>query len=583
MRRENCEIEAPESGAEKREPGWLKRTWTRFYTAVKDALLSDSGHWFTLSAIALVLGLLIVTLEAYGVSPLYYQSNLLSYDPAMYKTFGEMMLKGAIPYVDILDIKGPYLFLYAYIAALISPMWGAYILQWWVTSIALLLTFDTARRMGLKGVYRFALVGVFAVFSGIMMEGHNADDSMLELVALSVWALVVSLKSDRRSVKVMAAIADGAAGGILCFTRLTSAAIPFGCAAICLGLLIYRKKYSDAFLYTLLPGLISCLVFLAIPVIYYGAIGCIPQLLEWNFVRPFIYYSSHGYSWERWLCLAFSLVVFAGEQFALIRCRMSVSRDIWIAALGLLIFQTLISLAFYVSMRHMRNALSAYIAITAVPLRYSQEKRQQQRLADSQNQIENASDIETDTTHDRKTRKHRLKRGLIPAVISCGFLPLLLVFSAGFTTYYYTSDGADGYATTKALISLGDTIPEEDRDAGTILGVDIPAGIYQDIGIVPEFLVPCLQSWNESFLPDMEEQVVFYIRVRASWVIVNDRPYEHPEITPIYQRDSMMETLEDYFTYRDDISLEGAFLVYQRTDPSTAVSRGMWMALASRS
>ena len=541
---------------EKSSSGDSPNFFTRGYRFFREILNSESGHWFSLTCLSLIFGLLLVTLEAYGVSPLYYQANLLSYDPDMYKTFGAMMVEGAIPYVDILDIKGPYLFFYSYLAALISYQWGAYILQWLVASVAFLLTFDTLRRLGLTGRYRFACLGVFAIFSGIMMEGHNADDSMLELLCLTTWALVIALKSDNPWSRSLASLSVGLAAGILVFTRATSASLCLGCAVILIAILIHRKDYRGIWLYTLIPGFIGAAITLSIPFIYYGTIGEIPALIEWNFTRPLTYFTSHGYSWERWMSLGFTLALFICEGIPLYRIRKAVPGEHLAVASFLLIFQTIVSLAFYVSMRHMRGGLPAYLLVAGLPLIFSQEKFTKSK--------EIATPAIAEPTSEAAQPMEGLihsKRGLIPLIIACGFLPALLLFSIGFTTYVYAGEA---YRIAKSLYSLRETIPEKDRASGKILAVDLPAGVYQNVGAVPTFAVPCLQSWNESFIPDMEELVVSYIRNKATWVIVNGRPYEHPEITPIYQRKRMMQALKDLFEYRNDLSYEGTYLVYER-------------------
>lgn len=91
--------------------GRFKYGLGRFLAYWKDVLSSDKGRHLPLLGLSVLLGALLVLLEAYAVSPLYSQWNLMSYDGPYFALMGnEMAYKGAAPYVDFYDIKGPYLF-----------------------------------------------------------------------------------------------------------------------------------------------------------------------------------------------------------------------------------------------------------------------------------------------------------------------------------------------------------------------------------------------------------------------------------------------------------------------------------------
>ena len=81
---------------------------------------------------------------------------------------------------------------------------------------------------------------------------------------------------------------------------------------------------------------------------------------------------------------------------------------------------------------------------------------------------------------------------------------------------------------------------------------------------MPDFPVPALQSWNETFVPDIEQRVVDYVEDEASWVIVRDSEYEHSEITPIYRRPALYEALEAGFQMRLDLSHPGVYTTWER-------------------
>lgn len=145
--------------------------------------------------------------------------------------------------------------------------------------------------------------------------------------------------------------------------------------------------------------------------------------------------------------------------------------------------------------------------------------------------------------------------------------PFLLVLCLGFVTFTRLTPTRNGAWVTEALVKIGEAIPEEDKEEGNVLAVDMPCGNYFDIGVLPEFPYAGYHSVHASqFVPEMLDLLTGYIAEEADWVLVNDAPYEHPELPTLYSTEEFSLALEEGgFLLREDLSVDDLVLVYERT------------------
>ena len=121
-------------------------------------------------------------------------------------------------------------------------------------------------------------------------------------------------------------------------------------------------------------------------------------------------------------------------------------------------------------------------------------------------------------------------------------------------------------AVNDELSEIGAQIPAEDRFEGGVLAIDMPSGVYFEIEAIPDFPFAAYHSIHSTqYVPEMMEMIVDYIETDATWVLVNDAPYEHKDVTPIYEFAEFDEALkESNFQIREDLSVEGLVMVYER-------------------
>ena len=91
--------------------------------------------------------------------------------------------------------------------------------------------------------------------------------------------------------------------------------------------------------------------------------------------------------------------------------------------------------------------------------------------------------------------------------------------------------------------------------------------MYLDLDVLPEFPYEGYHSVHASkFVPEMLDLLADYIVEEADWMLVNGAPYEHPELAASYSTEEFsLAFQEGGFLLRDDLSIEGLVLVYERT------------------
>ena len=97
--------------------------------------------------------------------------------------------------------------------------------------------------------------------------------------------------------------------------------------------------------------------------------------------------------------------------------------------------------------------------------------------------------------------------------------------------------------------------------------MDMPRGMYLDLDVLPEFPYAGYHSVHAfQFVPEMLDLLADYIVEEADWMLVNGAPYEHPELAALYSTEEFsLAFQEGGFLLRDDFSIEGLVLAYERT------------------
>lgn len=238
----------------------------------------------------------IVTMTLFSTaSPLYK----ICYwnDSNCFMTVGRGILHGLVPYRDLFEHKGPYLFFIHSLASLISEhsFLGVYIIEVVMCFTYLLFTWKTLKLFYIPKTYSLILIPMVSIclYSSVAFHlGDSAEELCFPLLAIIVYiALKANIKNDLPSNKETLFI--GLITGFLFFVKFNFVAMVLGYLLYVVVSSCYRKQLKK------LP--IKILMFLAgffvalIPAfIYFLANNAVPIFLESYFYNNLFLYST-GY------------------------------------------------------------------------------------------------------------------------------------------------------------------------------------------------------------------------------------------------------------------------------------------------
>ncbi len=173
-------------------------------------------------AAGLVLWVIVIVLAALYVW-LAFGSPYLNRDVAGLLTAGERIARGALPYVDIIDVNPPTVFYLSAIPAILSSLLGiplAYVgfYFWWliVTGSIGIMIWLIVRVFPMKGVVDFLLLTAVIILSTILIYAREdyAERDHVIILWLVCFALVRYARYEQIAIPLPAAIGSGLAAGI---------------------------------------------------------------------------------------------------------------------------------------------------------------------------------------------------------------------------------------------------------------------------------------------------------------------------------------------------------------------------------
>ena len=132
-----------------------------------------------------VIATLFLLLVSWTTSPL---ATMESGDSSIYKLLGMGILHGKLPYVDLFDNKGTYLYLInAFGMWLIPGRWGIFVIQVVSLSVTLYFFYRTARLFcSSKTAFISVLLTLF-LLAGCCHGGNHVEEYMLPFISLSFY------------------------------------------------------------------------------------------------------------------------------------------------------------------------------------------------------------------------------------------------------------------------------------------------------------------------------------------------------------------------------------------------------------
>lgn len=242
-------------------------------------------HALTAFCMALAFSLLIMTSN----SPLF---RAYGADSAIFIAIGRAIARGAVPYADIFDHKGPVIF---YINALSQAVSATTFSAWMVELLFLFASLCVLRRIaGAFGTkHAWAVQMIYLVLVSRYLDGGNYTEEYCNLFTLSaIWfALGFALSENPRR---RYALGMGAMFSLCIMTRLNNALPIAGLAlALCAWLFFARRRMFLRHAAAFLAGVvIAALPFL----LYFWAKGALSSFFESAFVHNLRYLEGEEYT-----------------------------------------------------------------------------------------------------------------------------------------------------------------------------------------------------------------------------------------------------------------------------------------------
>ena len=225
-------------------------------------------------------------------SPLYAINDWV--DANAYLTIGRAMLHGQVPYRDLVDHKGPFLYVLHMLAAIIQPygFFGVFVFEIaagtvfcrWAVKLAGL--FSDGPQILLAAPVSAALVYTLPAFG----KGDSAEEFALPLLLIALYDLVRVLLDESCPVTRGMLLRNGVLAGVLFWTKYTLLGLHFAfMACLFFELLMFRHQIAKAFSACgwFLLGMVSP----TIPVLaYFGANQALGSLWEVYFYKNLFTY-----------------------------------------------------------------------------------------------------------------------------------------------------------------------------------------------------------------------------------------------------------------------------------------------------
>ncbi len=231
----------------------------------------------------LIISVTVVLVFASSTSPFYVTNGG---DSALYRSVGYMWQQGSLPYVDIFDNKGPYLYLIERLGALLSgqAVWGIVLLQVLNLAIVAELCYRIARIFTAKAAMAAGATAMAFVYLIITFQGGNlTEDWSLLFMLLPLYLALRRIKEISKPEPPLYAFIYGLCFGVLSFIRINNAYVIVGVVVGIGALLIMRRRFRELGM-DALWFVVGMVAGMAPMLIYFAAKGALGEMFYCVFV-----------------------------------------------------------------------------------------------------------------------------------------------------------------------------------------------------------------------------------------------------------------------------------------------------------
>lgn len=482
----------------------------------------DRINRYLIGAVATCFVMLLWSAYDSPLFPLYNSS-----DSSIFMLIGKGITEGKVPYRDLFDHKGPFLFWIEAAGWALGGRTGIWVIETLGTILSVFMTMKISDQLNSNSL--IPVIGTVVVYLSYFGRGNLCENYSVPLVYVCLYLIVKYYQSDEVKHPAMYSFIYGVCFAVLAFIRINNATIICGFVLCIIVRLLIEREYGNL-VRNLLAGLTG-IAAIVIPVcLYFYRIGALQDMIFCTFTYNFMYASkrvgldSAGYVQG---IVTYAPIVFATAFFgsrALGKSHRKSNRVFFVS----LFFVSALYLAelLYTSMAVHYHTTALPLYSVAIALAFP-DWLPQKKLQNVKKDID--------------------KSWALSFIVITGIYSLLSCYNVCAPIYrHYLTDACTArYQDVQDCIQV---IPEEDRDS--VIGYEISTSWYIDSGITPCYKYYSMQHWWSAEGFDVNQEFMDYVSSEfPKWIVAG---------TDI-EDDQLKHILADHYT----LVTEGKWAYYR--------------------
>ena len=476
---------------------------------------------FAIRLLISILGVLFVFFFSYSTSPLY--PDYYGGDSAQFLTIGKEWMLGRIPYKELFDHKGPFIFFVDMLGFMITGnKSGIVIIQSIFSIITVNALFDLAKLHFNSNRYAITVVVIsMVIYKRNYNEGNSVEEYCLPFLAVSIYFQMKFLYHKLQQHSPYAAVFYGITFGICAMTRVTNSVLIGAGVLVISIILLLQKQYLNLF-WNALGFLLGFAAVFAPFALYFTWKNCFQEFIYGTFIYNFEYAHKMP-SWIKNVCFN-NMVTFFKFYF-----------PYWC-----LVFAAV--LAFCRKARHIALFYTLAFALETYLFLSGQLFPQYPAICMPQAVLLLNELVPLDMKKSVKG---------ITTIIAFPVIMIICAYSIrnmtdSFNIYHVYHDLKDSRGSYESLLFQ---IPDDEFDSFAAYGDNRFKELYLAYGLTPSYKYFVIQEWHASFSNFVKKDIhSVFKNGNAKWILTAGETNTISDI--LRERYDIYDSIDDYVLYK---------------------------------
>lgn len=468
-----------------------------------------------------ILGILFVFFFSYSTSPLY--PDYYGGDSAQFLTIGKEWMLGKIPYKELFDHKGPFIFFVDMLGFIITGnKFGIIIIQSIFSIITVNGLFDLAKLRFKSNRYAILVIVIsMIIYKRNYIDGNGVEEYCLPFIVVSTYFQMKFLYQKLHQQAPYTAVFYGITFGICAMTRVTNGVMA-GTGVLVISIMLLLKKQYINLIWNALGFLLGFMAVFAPFALYFTWNDCFHDFIYGTFIYNFEYAHEMS-SWIKNFNFS-SFVTFFKFYFPYWCIAIAAILAFWRKANHIALFYTL------------TFALETYLFLSGqLFLQYPAICVPQVTLL--LNEL-----VPLDIKKSVK--------GIATLIV----LPVIMVICAysirnmteAFSMYHVYHDLKDARGSYESLLCQ---IPEDESDSFIAYGDNRFKELYLAYNLTPSYKYFVIQEWHASFSDFVKSDIhSVFKNGSAKWIITAGETEIISDV--LAERYEVYDSIDDYILYK---------------------------------